>query len=242
MARGRVWAVAGRNGRGAPTAVTLFLGLYLTTLAKAGADAQNRIFPLGIGVDARAYWGYLVALSVALQVLVLPFIGALADYTGRKRLLVAAFAYPGAIATMAMFNLQGRDDRAGGALFLLANVAFGASIAVYNSFRPDISSVEDRDRVSSKGWGIGHLRGGSLLVLNLLLYRYAQALHLDEGTAVRISLGSAGVWWAVFTVIPLRALRDRPSRLTMAPGQRLLSAAFNRSSTRCANSPSSLRR
>lgn len=226
MARVRVWAVAGRNGRGAPTAVTLFLGRSLTTLAKAGVDAQGRIFPLVIGVDARAYWGYLVALSVAPQVLVLPFIGALADYTGRKRLLLAAFAYPGAIATMAMFNLQGRDYMAGGTLCLLANVAFGASIVVYNSFLPDISSVEDRDRDSSKGWGIGYLGGGTLLGSNLLLYRYAQALHLDEGTAVRISLGSAGVWWAVFTVIPLRRLRERPSRLMMAPGQRLLSGGF----------------
>ncbi len=209
------------------TVVTLFLGPYLTALAKAGADAQGRIHPLGISVDARAYWGYLIAMSVALQVLVLPVIGALADYTGRKRMLLAAFAYPGAIATIAMFNLGGQDYLAGGALFLLANAAFGASIVVYNSFLPDISSAADRDVISSKGWGLGYFGGGILLSLNLLLYRSAPALHLDEAMAVRISLASAGVWWAVFTIIPLCALRDRKSRLTRAPGQRLLSAGFH---------------
>ncbi len=208
------------------TVVTLFLGPYLTALAKAGADAEGRIFPLGLSIDARAYWGYLVALSVAGQVLVLPVIGALADYTGRKRMLLAAFAYPGALATMAMFFLRGQAYLLGGALFLFANVVFGASIVVYNSFLPDISSAADRDAISSRGWGIGYLGGGILLGLNLLLYQNAQALHLDEGTAVRISLGSAGVWWAVFTIIPLRALRDRPSRLTARPGRTLLSAGF----------------
>jgi UMF1 family MFS transporter len=206
--------------------VTLFLGPYLTALAKAGSDGAGRIYPLGIGIDARAYWGYLVALSVAFQVIALPVIGALADYTGRKRMLLAACAYPGAAATIAMSKLQGQDYLLGGALFLFANVAFGASIVVYNAFLPDIAAPEERDAVSSKGWGIGYLGGGILLALNLLLYQSAGALHITEGMAVRISLGSAGVWWAVFTIIPLRALRDRPSRLTKDPGHSVLSAGF----------------
>ena len=54
------------------TGVALFLGPYLTTLAKAGADANGLVHPLGVPVDARSYWSYLVSLSVILQVLVLP--------------------------------------------------------------------------------------------------------------------------------------------------------------------------
>jgi UMF1 family MFS transporter len=190
--------------------VTLFLGPYLTALAKAGASADGYIYPLGLlPVDPRSYWGYLVALSVMLQILCLPFVGAMADASHRKKLLLALFAYLGALPTVAMFFLQGKAYLLGGLLFLVANVSFGASVVIYNAFLPEIAAKEDRDAVSSKGWGIGYVGGGLLLALNLLLYLKASSFGLSEGQAVRISLSSAGVWWAMFTVIPLLTLRER---------------------------------
>ena len=73
-------------------------------------------------------------------------------------------------------------------LFLVANLAFGASIVVYNSFLPDIAPPEQRDAVSSTGWGIGYLGGGLLLALNLALFAKAKAFGLSESMAVRINL------------------------------------------------------
>jgi MFS-type transporter involved in bile tolerance (Atg22 family) len=66
------------------TVITLFLGPYLTALAKSAADSVGMVHPLGIDVDARSYWSYLISLSVILQVLFLPVIGAIADYGRRK--------------------------------------------------------------------------------------------------------------------------------------------------------------
>ena len=206
--------------------VTLFLGPYLTSLAKAGADANGNIFPFGIVVDARAYWGYVVALSVLLQVICLPVLGSIADYSGRKKQLLGLFAYLGSAATIAMFWLQGQSYLLGGALFLIANVMFGASIVIYNAFLPDIASAEDRDSISSNGWGIGYLGGGLLLALNLLLYGKRDALGISEGMAVRISLCSAGVWWAIFTIIPLLTLRNRPAPHSPPAGANYLGSGF----------------
>src|SRR5882762_7252404 len=84
------------NSAFSTTVVTLFLGPYLTALAKAGADAQGNIHPLGIEVDARSFWGYMVALSVFTQVIFLPVLGAIADYSNNKKGLLAIFAYAGA--------------------------------------------------------------------------------------------------------------------------------------------------
>jgi len=42
------------------TVVTLFLGPYLTVLAKAAAGPDGRVHPLGIPVDPRSWWGYLI--------------------------------------------------------------------------------------------------------------------------------------------------------------------------------------
>ena len=197
------------NSAFATTSIALFLGPYLTALAKAAADGSGYVHPLGIAVDARAYWSYLVSLSVILQVAVLPVVGALADFGRRKRQYLAITAFAGAAAGTAMFFLEGDHYLWGGALFLVGNVMFGASVVVYNSFLPEIAAPEERDAVSSRGWGIGYLGGGLLLALNLVLYLNAAKLGIDEAMAVRISLGSAGVWWAVFTIPTLLVLRDR---------------------------------
>jgi UMF1 family MFS transporter len=191
------------------TGVALFLGPYLTALAKAAADAKGLVHPLSITVDARSYWSYLVSLSVILQVLVLPIVGAAADYGHRKKQYLAVTAYVGAAAATAMFWLQGSAYLWGGALFIIANVSFGASVVVYNSFLPEIAPPEQRDAVSSRGWGIGYIGGGVLLALNLLLYLNAARVGISEAMAVRISLGSAGVWWGVFTIPTLLTLRNR---------------------------------
>lgn len=197
------------NSAFSSTVVTLFLGPYLTALAKAAADADGMVRPLGIPIDARSYWSYLISLSVLSQVAVLPVVGAMADASPNKKRVLGVLAYTGAAATMAMFALTDGMYLTGGALFLAANLAFGASIVVYNSFLNDIAPPEQRDAVSSRGWGIGYLGGGILLGLNLLLYQQAPRLGLGGAMAVRISLGSAGAWWAFFSVIPMLGLRAR---------------------------------
>ena len=89
------------------TVIALFLGPYLTSIAKSAADTRGFIYPLGIPVDARSYWSYMISLSVGLQVFVLPIIGALADYGRRKKQYLAATAYVGSAATIGLFFLQG---------------------------------------------------------------------------------------------------------------------------------------
>ncbi len=202
------------------TVVTVFLGPYLTSvLARQAADPNGFVHPLGIPVAVRAYWSYLDAVAVVLQIFLLPVIGALADYSHRRKQLLALFAYVGAAATAAMFVLKGPAYLLAGVLFLIANTAFGASIVVYNSFLPEIAAPEDRDDVSSKGWAIGYLGGGLLLALNLLLYIRPGTLGIGENLAIRIGLASAGVWWGAFTVIPLRALRSRQAARHLAHGE-----------------------
>ena len=79
---------------------------------------------------------------------------------------------------------------------------------------------EERDNVSSKGWGFGYLGGGIVLALNLALFSNAEKLGLTEGLAVRISLASAGLWWALFTIVPLVGLRNRPPGRDACPWRR----------------------
>jgi UMF1 family MFS transporter len=207
------------NSAFSTTVVTLFMGPYLTAIAKSAADASGYVHPLGIPVYAPSFYSYMVALSVIFQVLVLPVVGAIADYGRRKKQVLAATAYFGAAVTMAMFFLEGKQYLLGGMLFVISNLSFGASMVIYNSFLPEIAPLEERDAVSSKGFAIGYLGGGLLLALNLVLLLKAESLGVTRGLAVRISLASAGAWWAIFTIPTLLALRNRGPARALAAGQ-----------------------
>ncbi len=216
------------NSAFSTTVVTVFLGPYLTNVTKAAADAAGFVYPLGGAIPIRAdsFFPYMVALSVLLQVLILPLLGAFADYSNRKKEMLGTFAYIGAFATMGLYFLQGDNYRLGGGLLLLANLSFGASIVFYNAFLPEIASPDRRDKVSSEGWAVGYLGGGILLALNLALFLNAESLGLATSFAVRISMTSAGIWWAIFTLIPLLNLRRRHAVKHLPANQRLLTVGF----------------
>lgn len=215
------------NSAFSTTVVTVFLGPYLTAVAQSAADATGYIYPLGIPVLADAFFPYMVSLSVVLQVFFLPMLGAIADYSQLKKRLMGIFAYAGAFATMGMYFLEGNRYLLGGSLFLLANLSFGASIVFYNAFLPDIAAPDDRDRVSSQGWAMGYLGGGILLAVNLVFVQFlAEGWGISMGDAVRISLASAGLWWAIFTLLPLTRLRQRAPIKQLPAGMTYLSVGF----------------
>ncbi|WP_410540453.1 MFS transporter [Streptomyces sp. KL2] len=198
--------------------LTVFLGPYLTSVAEAAADGAGYVHPLGIPVRAGAYFAYAVSVSVLLSVLVMPLAGAIADRSGRKKPIMGVFAYLGAAATTGMFFLEGDRYLLGGALLVVANVSYATAVVVYNSFLPQIATPEERDAVSSRGWAFGYASGSLVLVANLALFLGHESLGVSEGTAVRICLASAGLWWAVFAIIPLRRLRERPAAHAPAGG------------------------
>ncbi|WP_431921923.1 MFS transporter [Micromonospora wenchangensis] len=202
------------------TVITVFLGPFLTTVTELAAGCElgadrcdGYVHPLGVRVAAGSYYPYLISLSVLLTVFVLPVVGAIADRTVHKKRLLAGAAFTGAGATIAMALVTGDRYLLGGALFLVANIAFGAAVVVYNSFLPQLAGPDERDAVSSRGWAIGYLGGGLLLALNLVAVTLLSEDDNPQRTLdlARWSIVSAGVWWAVFTLVPLRWLREHPT-------------------------------
>ncbi|MEU4400143.1 MFS transporter [Micromonospora orduensis] len=217
------------------TVITVFLGPFLTTVAELaagcelGADScDGSVYPLGIKVAAGSYYPYLISLSVFLTVFVLPVIGAIADRSAHKKRLLGGAAFTGAGATIAMAFVTGDRYLLGGALFLVANISFGAAIVVYNSFLPQLGGPDERDGISSRGWALGYLGGGLLLALNLVAVTVLSEDDNPQRTLdlARWSIVSAGVWWAAFTLVPLRWLRERPSAAALTGGGNVLTDGF----------------
>jgi len=200
------------NSAFSTTVVTTFLGPYLAVLIEAQPGGALQV--LGFPIEAEAFYPFCVSISVILQVIFLPILGTLADYTHLKKKLLLLFAYLGATATLLLFFTQGDWILLGGLLFILANLSFGAALVFYNAFLPEIARPDEQDAVSSKGFAYGYVGGGLLLGLNLVLFQ----LMDNPGLAVRLALASAGLWWLIFTILyPQRRLVQRVPLHTLPP-------------------------
>jgi len=204
--------------------ITVFFGPFITTLAAAAADGSGMVHPFGITVHPGAIYPYLISISVLLQICLLPLIGALADYTRMKKLLLACSMIGGSGSVIAMLFLGGEEYLLAGILFLFGNIFFGASDVLYNAFLPEICAPEHRNRVSAAGWGLGYLGGGILLVLQYLFVASAEAFGLQELDAARISLASCGVWWLAFGIFAIARLKQR--RVARTGNGPLITAGF----------------
>jgi len=181
---------------------------------------------LGIPIAPDSFFPYCISISVGMQVLFLPILGAIADYSHRRKQMMQLFATIGAIATILMFFTTAPVWWLGGLLFVVANLAFGAAMVFYNSYLPDIASEDQRDRVSSYGWAMGYLGDGLLLILNLAFYLMSDKLGVPKDLAVRINLASAGIWWLSFSFITWARLRARHAVRHLPKGETYTRVGF----------------
>lgn len=227
--------------------ITVFGALYMSSVAAHDARgnlARNGPTPcvnpdgsdnylrncdvslFGLEFPAGSLWGYLLAAATVIQVLVLPITGAIADRSQYKKRILGFFAFLGATASALLFFMSDGLWQLGVALYVLGNIGYGASIVTYYSFLPDIATPDERDAVSARGWAFGYLGGGVALALQLAFYLNRDAFGVSESTAVRICFLTSGLWWAAFTIIPLRRLRERQRPHGTEHGTSLLRAGF----------------
>jgi UMF1 family MFS transporter len=216
------------NSAFSTTIGTVFLGPYVASLARSAAEAAGTTTVpfFGIPVAPDSFLPYCISFSVGMQVLFLPILGAIADYSHMRKRMMQIFATIGAVATILMFLITGGLWWLGGVLFIVANLAFGAAMVFYNSYLPDIASEDERDRVSSYGWAMGYLGGGILLALNLAFFTFSEDLGVPGDLAVRINLASAGIWWLGFSFLTWSRLRPRHAARSLPSGETYVSIGF----------------
>ncbi|MFC4851962.1 MFS transporter [Actinophytocola glycyrrhizae] len=226
-----------------PTSVvTVFGSLYLTAIAADAAIADKalngpnpcpsdgdggtnklvdcQIAVFGLHFQAGSLWGYLLATATIIQVLIVPLLGAIADRTQNKKRMLAVSAFGGATATVLMSLVSGTNWQLGVILFILGNIGYGTSVVIYYSFIPEIATADERDGLSTRGWAFGYLGSGLALLIQLVVYLAHDSLGLTEGNAAQVAFLLSGIWWAAFTLIPLRRLKDhqRPHGQERGPG------------------------
>jgi UMF1 family MFS transporter len=200
----RAWAMYDwANSAIMTTVITAVFPIYFSSVA--AADLPRQV--------ATARFSLATTVAMAIAAVISPLLGAIADYTGMKKKMLAASLAFGAAATAGLYFVDRGEWRMGALLFVLANIGVTASFVFYESLLPHIASPEEVDRVSAGGYALGYLGGGLLLVVNLLWIQQPEMFGIpDSSVAARLSVLSAAVWWVAFSVPLFRRVRE-PARV-----------------------------
>jgi UMF1 family MFS transporter len=167
---------------------------------------------------ARSRFAFGTSFMVILVGLLGPWLGALADYKGRKKAFMGAFLAGGAVLTAALFFVGRGQWVLALSLFGLASVAVTSTLAFYNALLPGIARPDEVDRVSTAGFALGYLGGGALFALNLWMMASPTTFGLSSvPEAFRVSAVMVAAWWVFFSIPLFRHVREPRPRLD--PGE-----------------------
>jgi MFS transporter, UMF1 family len=159
---------------------------------------------LGIPVNRSALFSYALSFAYLVIASVLPLLTGIADYSGRRKTFMKAFTIMGSIACACMFFFQGMDTKYWGVFsFVFAVIGFEGGKTFYNSYLPLITTEDQYDKVSAKGFTFGYIGSVLLLMLNLVMIMNPTWFGLPDATmATRVSFVTVGLWWLGFAQIP----------------------------------------
>ena len=210
------------------TVVSVLLGPYLTSLAQAQVGENGVIFDFGFlgALTAKNLFSLTITASVFCQVLFLPVLGAVADYSNLKKRLMAFCCYLGVTASSLLFFVTDDLYILGSVLLIIANLSFGAANVFYNAYLIDLTTEDRRDSISSYGFAAGYAGGILMLILNILFVQNAASFGLTTGFAVRLSLLAASLWWGIFALATFSLIKSRGAVKELPENKNIVSVGF----------------
>lgn len=173
-------------------------------------------FSQGIAPDpatGQAQWGWMQTLAALCIAILSPLLGAIADRSGRRRMLLAACTLVSAIFTALVWFAEPDPSWTLWALgcVLVATIAFELGTVFYNAMLPEVTTPEHMGRVSGLAWGLGY--GGGLACLGVALVALVQPdpswLGLDRAasehvraTALLVAAWTIAFAWPVLLAVP----------------------------------------
>ena len=197
------------NSGYATTIIASVLPIYFVSIVPEGGVSFN-FLGNSILLKASALWAYTMSFSLLLVALSSPILGAIADFSGSKKKLLAIYCYTGAFFTALLYFVEQGDYLLAMFLFMVANIGFAGGNVFYNAFLPQIADENEVAWISGKGFAYGYIGGGILLALNLLMITNYEWFGLEsKAMGSRISFISVGVWWAVMSIPTFLFVRER---------------------------------
>ncbi len=150
---------------------------------------------------------YILGLSYLIIVVMLPILTSIADYKGHKKLYLQFFTWMGSLACAGLFFFTMDTFELSMICFGIASVGYCGGFVFYNSYLPQIATIDQQDAVSAKGFIYGF--AGSIVV-QIICFVFVLSPSTfgitDDALPARISFLIVGIWWLGFSVIPFYLL------------------------------------
>ena len=186
------------------TVITAVFPEFFSSVASAGQ-------PPGV---ATARFATITTVALVAVAVLSPVLGAIADYAGIRKKMLAAFLALGASATAAMALIGEGDWKLAAALFMIGNIGVTGTIVFYDSLLPYVARPDELDRVSASAFAVGFLGGGLLLALNLAWIVAPGWFGLPDAVAgIHLSFLSVAIWWVAFSIPLFRHVPEPPREL-----------------------------
>lgn len=190
-------------------------------------------FTQGIAEDpdrGTILWSHAINISSILVALTAPFLGAIADVSGRRRLFLTGMTALCIFPTVILFFPNRGDVALALWVFVIANFAFESAIVFYNSYLPDVSTEETIGRVSGGGQALGY--AGGLLCLVIALGMIRSWIPDTDGLNVRSTNLLVAGWYAIFAIpliisVPAQPQRRRTMDAIRGAGRQLLDTVIH---------------
>jgi MFS transporter, UMF1 family len=185
---------------------TIFPAYYvaITTNEKTGYD---KVSFFGHTYVNTVLSTYILGLSYLIVVALLPILTSVADYRGNKKTYLQLFTWMGSLACAGLFFLKpGGPLEVGMICFGLASIGYCGGFVFYNSYLPQIATVDQQDNVSAKGFIYGFLGSIVVQVVCFIVVLNYKAFGITDDLAARISFLIVFFWWIGFAMIPFKML------------------------------------
>jgi len=170
-----------------------------------------------------ALWGLSLTISMLVVAVISPFLGALADYSGRKKVLLFVMTTISVVFTGLLFFVQKGDILLGMVLFIVAEIGYRSGQVFYNSMLVDVADEDEIAKVSGNGWAIGSAGG----IVCLLIVLFLIQTNPGNTTVVRLSMLITAIFFSIFS-IPAFLFIKEPHRPQKKDGKNLFTVAVER--------------
>lgn len=116
-------------------------------------------------------WTRALNASAVMVAVAMPVMGAIADFSGRKKPFLLVTTLGVVILSALLFFVKPGMVVEAVVLFVLANILFEAAAVFYNGFLPELAPTERMGRISGIGWSMGYVGGLVCLILALGMLR-----------------------------------------------------------------------
>lgn len=150
---------------------------------------------------------YILALSYLIIVALIPILTSIADYRGHKKLYMQVFTWMGSLACAGLFFFTMDTFEFSMICFGLASIGYCGGFVFYNSYLPQIASIDQQDAVSAKGFIYGFAGSIVVQILCFIIVLSPKTFGItDDALPARISFLIVAFWWIGFSIIPFYLL------------------------------------